>query len=68
MKPKQIIALALAVLLFVIVVQNSEVAVIRLLFWKVSMSMIILLFLVTLMGFAIGWLTRHHVAERKKRD
>jgi uncharacterized integral membrane protein len=66
MKPKKITALVLAVLLLVVIVQNSSVAVIRLLFWKVSMSMIVLLFLVTLLGFVIGWLTHHHITEKRK--
>ena len=66
MKPKQISALVLAVLLAVIIVQNSSVAVVQLLFWRISMSMIVLIFLTALVGFAIGWLTRHHVDEKKK--
>ncbi|MBN2588119.1 MAG: LapA family protein [Candidatus Fermentibacteraceae bacterium] len=68
MKPKQTLILVLAVLLTIIIIQNSDVAVVQLLFWRISMSMIVLIFSVALIGFAIGWLTRHNAAERKKGE
>jgi len=68
MKTKQIAIMLLAVLLAVIIVQNSEVAVVRVLFWSVSMSMIILLLLTALAGFVIGWLTRQHMLDRKRDE
>jgi hypothetical protein len=30
--------------------------------------MIVMIFLVALIGFCIGWLTRHHVAEKKQKE
>ncbi len=66
MKPKMIAILILAVLLLIIVIQNSNVAELHLLFWKVSMSLIILIFFVTLIGFVIGYLAHHFVTEQKK--
>ncbi len=66
MKPKQAVILILAVVLIVIVIQNSNVVDVHLLFWKVSMSMIILIFFVALIGFTIGYLSHHFVMERKK--
>jgi len=68
MKPKQIVILVLAVLLLVIVIQNSDVASVKLLFWTVSMSLIVLIFFVALIGFAIGYLLHHFVVERKKNS
>lgn len=68
MKHKQAAVLLLALVLVIIVVQNSDVADIRILFWKISMSMIILIFFVALLGFAIGYLTNHFLRERKKRN
>jgi len=65
MKPKMAVILTLAILLLVIVIQNSNTADVHLLFWKISMSMIILIFFVTLIGFVIGYLAHHFVAERK---
>ncbi|MFH1458726.1 MAG: LapA family protein [Candidatus Omnitrophota bacterium] len=43
------------ILLFVVLLQNTQVVSVRFLFWKVSMSRIILLPLVTLIGFIIGF-------------
>ncbi|MCK5064665.1 MAG: LapA family protein [Candidatus Fermentibacteraceae bacterium] len=66
MKPIQVAILILGLALVIIVVQNSNVAEVHLLFWKVSMSMIILIFFVALIGFAIGYLSHHFIMERKK--
>ncbi|MEN8209287.1 MAG: LapA family protein [Candidatus Fermentibacteria bacterium] len=66
MKPKVIIILILAILLTVIIIQNSKAADVHLLFWKISMSMIILIFLVALIGFTIGYLAHHFIVERKR--
>lgn len=65
MKPKMVAILILAVVLVVFVIQNSNVADVHLFFWTISMSMIILIFFVALIGFAIGYLTHHFVIERK---
>lgn len=66
MKLKQAAILILVVLLVIIVIQNSNVADVHLLFWKVSMSMIILIFSIALIGFVIGYLLHHFVLERRK--
>lgn len=67
MKPKMVAILILAIVLIVFVIQNSNVADVHLFFWTISMSMIILIFSVTLIGFTIGYLTHHFVIERKKK-
>ena len=67
MKPKQVAILILGLALVVIIVQNSNVAEVHLLFWKVSMSMIILIFFVAFIGFAIGYLSHHFIMERRKK-
>jgi uncharacterized integral membrane protein len=66
MKLKQAAILFLVIVLVIIVVQNSDVADVHLLFWKVSMSMIILIFSIALIGFVIGYLSHHFVMERRK--
>ena len=66
MKPKMVAILILAIVLVIIVIQNSDVTDIHLLFWTVSMSMIILIFFVALIGFAIGYLSHYFIVERKK--
>jgi len=66
MKPKMVIVLILFILLTVIIIQNSNAADVHLLFWKISMSMIILIFFAALIGFVIGYLAHHFVMERKR--
>lgn len=55
MKPKNIALICLGVLLLVFLLQNTQVVSIRFLFWKLSMSRVILLPLIMLIGFIIGF-------------
>jgi uncharacterized integral membrane protein len=63
-KAKTIIVLVIAVLLVIIIVQNTQVVTFRLFFWKISMSRIILLALTLVVGFALGY-TVAGFGERK---
>ncbi|MFC1515090.1 LapA family protein [Candidatus Omnitrophota bacterium] len=63
MKPKVIGALVLGILFLIILLQNTQVVSMRLLFWEISMSRIILFPLVLLVGFVIGFFV-----GRKPRD
>jgi uncharacterized integral membrane protein len=56
MKPKNIIVLILVVLSLVILIQNTHVVIFRVLFWKIAVSQIILIFLTMLIGFVIGFI------------
>ena len=56
MKPKTIIILILVVLAVIVVLQNSEMVTLQLLFWKISMSRIIFISFLWLMGFILGFL------------
>lgn len=49
------LGLALALLVAVLVLQNTEVVEVRLLFWTLSMSRALLLPLVFLAGLLVGW-------------
>jgi uncharacterized integral membrane protein len=55
MNAKLIIVLVLAVLIGVVIAQNTSVVTFRLLFWQLSMSQIVLLLLATLLGFLMGF-------------
>jgi len=55
MKPKNIVFTICGILLLIILLQNTQVVVIRFLFWQLSMSRIILLPLIILIGFMIGF-------------
>lgn len=54
MKPKLVLFIALAALITVVIVQNTQVVTLRLLFWDLSMSRILLLTFAVLTGFAMG--------------
>jgi uncharacterized integral membrane protein len=56
MKPKTITILVLIGLFLIILIQNTQVVTLRLLFWKVGMSQIILVPLIMLIGFILGYL------------
>lgn len=53
---RYIIIGAVALLLLVFVIQNSEVVSVTLLFWDFQMSRIILVLLTTLTGFVTGYI------------
>ena len=55
MQPKQIAFLSVGILLLVVLLQNTHVVAFHFLFWKFSMSQIILIPLMILLGFGIGY-------------
>lgn len=58
MNLKLLLALAVAALLVLFIVQNYEVVELRFLFWKLEMSRAIMIFGVLIAGLALGWLSR----------
>ena len=56
MKPKSIIAIILAVLVLVIIIQNTQVISLQLFFWQVHMSRIVLILVMLAIGVAIGYI------------
>ena len=56
MKPKTIIILVLIVLAVIIIIQNSEMVTLHLLFWKIMMNRIIFISFLLVVGFLIGFL------------
>lgn len=65
MSPRHIVALVLVVILVIIAVQNLEDANLDILFWDVSMPLVVLLAAFGLGGFLAGWLVR---GRREKRQ
>lgn len=55
MKPKSIFIAAFVSLFLIVLLQNTQVVSVQFLFWKISMSRIILLPLVLLAGFIVGF-------------
>jgi len=54
MKPKKIIGIILIVIVFIFGLQNMDVGTINLLFWKLEMPAIFLIFIVFIIGFISG--------------
>jgi len=63
LKPKTIVLLILCLLFIIILLQNTEVVSFQILFWKLTMSRIILLPLVLLAGLIAGF-----IIGRKSQD
>jgi len=56
MKPKQVVVFSLLVLGVIVILQNTEIATFRFLFWNLTMSRIIFLPMVFAAGAAAGYL------------
>ena len=65
MKPKRIAALVLLGLFLIVLFQNTQVVVLRLLFWEISMSQILLTFLTALIWFVAGYLVAKMARGRR---
>ena len=63
-RPKVILVGALALLMIILVIQNSEVVTVTLLFWSFEMSRVILILLATLTGFIFGYLVARLTSKR----
>ena len=55
MKPKVIFILVVVVLFLIILIQNTQVVTLRLFFWEAAMSQIILIPLIMIIGFVVGY-------------
>jgi uncharacterized integral membrane protein len=62
-KRKNIIILILAIIALILIVQNTRVVRLQLLFWQIWMSQIVLVVLMLAIGFAIGFI----LAKMSKR-
>ena len=65
MKPKQIFVLIIAGLLLIILLQNVQVVDFHILFWTLSMSQIILMLIVIILSFVLGYFS-HYLTGRRK--
>ena len=57
MKSKLIFSLVVAILFLIFLLQNTQVVTLRLYFWSISMSQIILIPLMLILGFVAGYIT-----------
>jgi len=66
MKPKLVVVLVLIALFLIVLIQNTQVVTLRLFFWKIGMSQIILIPLTMLIGFVVGYLVTRVTGNRFK--
>ena len=65
LKPKVIVAGALALLLLVLVIQNTEVVTLQFLFWQFEMSRVILILLTGAIGVICGYVLAKLIEPRR---
>ena len=68
MKPKLIVVLVLIALFLIVLIQNTQVVMLRLFFWKVGMSQIILIPLTMAIGFVIGLIVAKVTGDHRKGE
>ena len=66
MRPKFVGMLVLIALFLIILIQNIQSVTLRLFFWKVGISQIILIPLIMAIGFAIGFIVAKVTGNRNK--
>jgi uncharacterized integral membrane protein len=68
MSPRHVVALVVVVLLVIVAVQNLEDANFDVLFWDVTMPLVVLLAVFGGGGFLAGWLVRGRREKRHRSD
>jgi len=64
MKPKLIALVVILIFALVILLQNTHVTTLRLLFWKVQMSQVVLVLIVLAIGVAVGFVAAKLTGRR----
>jgi uncharacterized integral membrane protein len=65
MQPKKIILGIIILLVLIILLQNSQVVILRILFWTIGMSQIVFIPLILFIGFIMGYFVK--VVRMKKK-
>lgn len=68
MKTKHYVMIGSILIFIIILLQNTQVINFRILFWKISMSQVILLFLMFLLGIITGYIPGYLRAKNKYSD
>lgn len=66
MKPKVVVVLILMALFLIVLIQNTQIVTYHLYFWYVSISQIILVPLVALFGFVVGFIVAKLTGRRRR--
>ena len=66
-RTKLTLSLVLVALVVLFTLQNTQVVEVRLLFWKLSMSRVLLIFLLLAVGAILGWAANGAYRHRLRR-
>ncbi|MFQ6104517.1 MAG: lipopolysaccharide assembly protein LapA domain-containing protein [Candidatus Glassbacteria bacterium] len=66
MRPKTIVILVVCILFFVVLVQNTDQVTLRLFFWRVQATQIIVLPIILALGFIIGYIVAKLTGKGQK--
>ena len=66
MKRKLITAAVIVILILIFLLQNNQVVTLRLYFWEISMSQIILIPLTMMAGFVLGFIVAKLTGKNRK--
>ena len=66
-RAKLTLSLVLLALVVLFTVQNTQVVEVRLLFWKLSMSRVLLIFLLLAVGAILGWVAGNAYRHSARR-
>ena len=65
---KLILILIMASLVVIFITQNVVAVDVTFLFWSISLSRALLIFLVLVIGFVLGWFLHSYLTYRKSRE
>jgi uncharacterized integral membrane protein len=66
MNYKLVTGLVLIFLVVIFIIQNTAVVEIRVFFWALGMSRVLLMFILLAIGIIVGWLLNSYSVHRKK--
>ena len=66
MKIKLITGLVIICLVAIFIIQNAAVVEIKVFFWTIAMSRILLMFILLFTGIAVGWLINSYYTHKKE--
>ncbi|MFC1493019.1 lipopolysaccharide assembly protein LapA domain-containing protein [candidate division KSB1 bacterium] len=68
MRTKIIVSLAIIGLAVIFIIQNAAVVETRFLFWTLSMSRSLLIFIILLIGIIAGWVLHSYVLHKQTKE
>jgi uncharacterized integral membrane protein len=63
---KLIAGLVIICLIAILIIQNAAIVEIQVLFWTITMSQVLLMFILLAIGILVGWLLKSHFMHRSE--